>query len=494
VILLLTLSLGACKKEFLDITPNHYLTEDNFYKTQQDFLQAVNAVYGDMQNFILDAHMLEEGRSDNTTYDTHLDQGSLGGTRQLGMMDQFRQTSDASIIQSAWTQLYNGIKDCNVPLLYLKNTDIDIDPALAIRLSGELRFFRAYYHFIALQYWGDVPLLLTPVITADDAFSIKRNPKEEVYAAILQDASYADSVLPASYTGADVGRVTKGTADMLLAKVHLTRHEYADAETALRKIIGSGQYALLPNYADIFDPASKNNKESIFEVQFKEGAEGESSNFMYQFAPVGSHGTVIVGPGAGGGLNIPTLDMVAAYEPSDLRKAVSVDSIDRGGITVYYIKKYDHDTDPNFARTPDDWTVYRYADVLLMLAETLNEQAYSTGEPFDLLNQVRTRAGLGALGSGGVPGQESFRDTLAHERRVELAFENHRWFDLLRTGKAIEVMSAYGAREIAHPTLPPPDFLPFDGNSYNLNADKLLYPIPGNELNKDPNLTQNPGY
>jgi hypothetical protein len=448
-----------------------------------------------MQKFILNAHFLQEGITDNTTYDNHLDQGSLGGRRQWGFMDQFKMTSDAVLVSDAWSLIYNSIKDSNVLLSYLPTADIDQNARE--QFEGEGKFFRAYFNFIAVRYWGDVPLLLNPVTTADEAFAITRSPVEEVYQAIIQDALYAKSVLPESYPSADdKGRITSGAAKILLAKVYLTRHEYAKAETELREITGSNGYALLENYADIFDPANKNHSESIFEVQFKEGDEGESSNFMYQFAPVGSRGSVILGPesGGSGGRNLPTLDMVQAYEPNDLRKDVSIGSIMRSGETVYYVAKYDHDTDPNFARTPDNWPVYRYGDALLMLAEAINEQGYRTGEPFDLLNQIRNRAGLSSFTPGDLPDQEAFRNAIAHERRVELAFENHRWFDLLRTGKAIEVMTAYGIKEMANPTLSPPDFLPYDSNSYNINPDKLLYPIPSDELNKASNMAQNPGY
>jgi starch-binding outer membrane protein, SusD/RagB family len=304
----------------------------------------------------------------------------------------------------------------------------------------------------------------------------------------------AASILPAKYTGKDIGRITSGAAKMLLAEVYMTRHDYVTAQKELNDIVGSNQYKLLSNYADVFNPANKNNTESIFEVQFKEGAEGESSTFMYQFAPVGSRGTVIVGPESGPGKNIPTLDMVSAYEPNDLRKDISIGFFNRKPDPLYYVNKYNHDTDPNFSRTPDNWPVYRYADALLMLAEAINEQSYQSGTPFSMLNQVRNRAGLPSLLPGNVTNQESFRNAIAQERRVELAFENHRWFDLLRTGKAISVMTAYGVKEMALPTLAPPSFLPFDSKSFNITQAKLLYPIPSNELSLNSNIKQNTGY
>lgn len=493
VVIILPVVFMACKKSFLDITPKHYTTEGNFYQTQDNFIQAVNAVYGDMQNFILNAHILQEGRSDNTTYDNFLDQGQIGGNVQKGFMDQFIESSNANIISTAWTQIYTGIKDCNVPLHFLKNTT-NIDSDLAKRLEGELRFFRAYFHFVAVQYWGDVPLLLEPINTAEEAFAIKRVPVADVYKAIVEDAKYAESALRLNYTGEDIGRVTNGAAKMLLANIYMTLNDYANAQKSLQDIVSSNQYKLLTDYAAIYNPANKNNTESIFEVQFKDGQEGEASNFMYQFAPVGSRGIVFIGPGTGGGNNIPTLDMINAYESDDLRKDVSIGSMTRTGNTVYYIKKYDHDVDPNFATTPDNWPVYRYADVLLLLAEAINEQGYQTGDPFTLLNQIRSRAGLSSLTPGDLPNQDDFRNALAHERRIELAFENHRWFDLLRTGKAIETMTAYGLIEVANPTTPPASYLPYNSNSFKITQNKLLYPIPADELNKAPNLTQNPDY
>ncbi|SDM31033.1 RagB/SusD family nutrient uptake outer membrane protein [Kriegella aquimaris] len=482
----------GCSDEFLDVTPNHYLTEGNFYQTEEDFDQALLGVYGSLQDYALSAHFLEEGRSDNTTYDNLLDQGSLGGGRQYGFLDQFKMTSDAGPISDAWNTIYSAIKDCNVTLFYLNKAEID--PVSAKSMEAELRFFRAFYHFIAVRYWGDVPLLIEPVNSAEDAFALERNSIADVYQAIVQDAEFAISNLPPGYAGNDVGRVTKGAARMLLAKAYLTRGDYSNAQNQLNNIIGSNEYDLLANYADVFDPTNKNHPESILEVQFKEGAEGESSNFIYQFAPVGSRGVVVLGPESAPGRNIPTTDLVEAYEANDIRKDISVAYFDRDPSPLYYINKYNHDTDPDFSRSPDNWPVYRYADVLLMLAEAINEQSYQTGTPFDMLNRVRLRAGLPELTPTDLPDQESFRNAIAQERRVELAFENHRWFDLVRTGKAIEVITAYGIKEKANPTLVPPDFIAFGPESFAITQEKLLYPIPNNELDLNPNMTQNPGY
>lgn len=486
------LIFSGCSDEFLDVTPNHYLTEGNFYQNAEEFDQSVLGVYGSLQNYVLRAHILEEGRSDNTMYDNLLDQGTLGGSRQYGFLDQFKMTSDAVPVSDAWRAIYGAIKDCNVTLSNLGTADIDQDQSE--QWEAELRFFRAFYHFVAVRYWGDVPLLLETVNSAEEAFALKRNTTVEVYKAIIEDSEYAISKLPLKYSENDVGRITKGAARMLLAKVYLTQKMYSNAEQQLNAIVASNQYELLPNYSDIFDPSNKNHDESILEVQFKEGAEGESSNFIYQFAPVGSRGVVVVGPESGPGRNIPTLDLVEAYEPDDLRKEVSVGYFDRDPSPLYYVNKYNNDTDPDFSRTPNNWPVYRYADVLLMLAEVINEQGYEAGTPFNMLNSVRERAGLSELTPTDLPDQESFRKAIAQERRVELAFENHRWFDLLRTDQAIDVMTAFGAKEKANPTLTPPDFIAYGAESFAITPEKLVYPIPNNELDLNPNLTQNPGY
>jgi hypothetical protein len=478
--------LFSCQNDFLEITPKYFLTEGDFYKTENDFQQAVIGVYGKLQQFTLQADILQEGISDNTTYDNQLDQSFLGSENQYGFIDQWNMNSAAGTISSSWNLIYGAVKDCNFALANLENANIE--EAVAKQVEGELKFLRAYFYFTAVRYWGNIPLLLKPVNTSEEAFAITRSTTEEVYQSIIKDAEDAASALPASYSSKNIGRITAGAAKMLLAQVYLTRREYAKAETKLREIVSAPQYGLLPDYAEVFNPSNKNSKESIFEVQFKDGAEGEASNFMYAFAPVGSRGVIVVGPLSEGGRNIPTNDMIEAYENGDLRKDISIGYFARKTTPLYYVKKYDHDSDPQFARTPDNWPVYRYADALLMLAEAINEQGFKPGEPFNLLNQVRNRAGLASLTTADASSQDAFRNVLLRERRVELAFENHRWFDLIRSGKAIEILTAHGERERANPTIPPPNFLPITSESFRISEDKLIFPIPINELIKNPNL------
>jgi hypothetical protein len=270
-----------------------------------------------------------------------------------------------------------------------------------------------------------------------------------------------------------------------LGKVYLTQRNFAQAAATLKEVIdqaAENKYMLLPNYADVFRVTNENHRESIFDVQFKKGGTGEGSPFTNQFAPRAS-GTIVTKVGPGLGYNIPTQDMDDAYEPGDLRKAVSMSAGYMNGSTFVaskYVTKY---LDVPFQANDADnnWPVLRYADVLLMYAEALNEQGFvADGPAFDYLNQVRARAGLPARTAVNadpalqVADQAAFRLAVEQERRVELAFENHRWFDLVRTGRAIDVMAAHGIA---------------------IEPYQLLYPAPQSQIDINPAIiTQNPGY
>src|SRR5690606_19372617 len=215
-------------------------------------------------------------------------------------------------------------------------------------------------------------------------------------------------------------------------------------------VIGSG-YSLLPNYEDVFDPRHKNSVESVFDVQYNAAIEGEASRYAYRFVPFNSGNSVVpfndLNPGQAG-YNIPTRDIVRAYEPGDLRKSASIAWFVREGNSQFdvsigdsipYILKFVHPFDQP-GRTDENWPVYRCAHVLLMMAEAINEVSGPTTEALGYVNQVRKRAGLDEVNPG--LGQEAFRQLIYREQRVELAFENHRWYQLVRTGRAIEVMNA----------------------------------------------------
>jgi hypothetical protein len=252
----------------------------------------------------------------------------------------------------------------------------------------------------------------------------------------------------------------------------------------LRAVIASGQYGLNDDYADNFSIKTKNSKESIFEIQYIEGPNGLGSDFVDTFIPWDYYDTDITGHeitnGAPNGWNIPTQDLLNAYEDGDVRRDASITDFtsDEYGIDLPFIKKYQSiGAQPGI--TANDFPVYRYADVYLMLAECLNEQGFTAGgDAFKYLNLVRERAHLDDKTANNdddalnVPNQQAFRDAIAHERQIELAFENHRWFDLLRTGKAVQVMTAHAINERAYKS----DSWPIASSAYK--DIRLVYPYP----------------
>jgi hypothetical protein len=494
-ILLSTLAISisaGCKKSFLDQSPEATIVGTNFFKTETDIKQAVNGAYSSLIGMGLTSYWLfGEMRSDNTTYQYN---GKDRGLEQREFVDEFLSSATAPPIQQFWQESYTGIARCNDVLDHVEK--IDMPAANKNQYTGEAELLRAFHYFNLVRQFGGVPLRITSTQSPADARSKGRAPEVDVYKQIIADLTDASTKLPVKYTGGDIGRVTQGTALTLLGKVYLTQKNYADALTALRKVTSLG-YAMLGDYKNVFDPANKNNSESIFEMQYLGSQNGLSSNFLYQFAPWTSGSTVTGDPGtnlgSGNGYNIPTQDMINAYEAGDVRKdaSLSLNFTDpTSGKVIPYVIKYNHGF-VDRGRTNDDFPILRYPDVLLMIAECLNEQAFSGGgEAFTLLNQVRTRAHLPAKTAGNanpalnVSTQAAFRDALFQERRVEFAFENHRWYDLLRTGKAVDVMNAHGARQIA-------EFATIPAGSYQVTANKLLLPIPQREVTLD-NLVQNP--
>jgi hypothetical protein len=492
-ILFISIAATSCKKDFLNQTPEASLAGTNFYQTETDFKQAVNGSYAAIRDMAGVSYWLfGEMRSDNTTYQYN---PSDRGYEQREFIDQFLVGATAEPVQLYWQQNYTGIARCNE--IISRIGAIDMAEGIKNQYTGEALFLRAFNYFNLVTQYGGVPLRLEPAGSPAEALSKGRATAEEVYAQIITDLQEASTKLPAKYANAELGRATQGAALALLGKVYLTQKKYPEALTELKKVQALG-YSLMANYADVFVPANKNNVESVFEIQYLGSQPSMSSNFLYQFAPWNS-GSIITGDagttlGGGNGWNIPTQDMISAYETGDVRKDVSLATgfTDLTGKVqnIPYVKKYNHGfTDRG--RTDDNFPVIRYADVLLMIAECLNEQGFSAGgEAFTLLNQVRVRAHLAPKTAGNanaalnIDSQVAFREAIFKERRVELAFENQRWNDLVRSGKAVELLTAQAKDPIAkQPNIP--------SGSYIVTANKLLIPIPQREVNLD-NLAQNP--
>ncbi|MGZ3946186.1 MAG: RagB/SusD family nutrient uptake outer membrane protein [Mucilaginibacter sp.] len=486
-LLLSALGIAGCKKDYLSLQPADSQNAANFFKTPAQFTQAINGAYQPLQGLYNGSFwVMAEMRSDNTSYE--YDPGDRSGTLKEEM-DEFRELNNNDYPGEFLGTSYQIIGRCNAIIGRLPAAKLDA--ATADPIAGQALFLRAFNYFNLVRLFGNVPLVLNEVQSVDDAYKqATRAEAAKVYAAIIADATDAIAKLPVKYAAdGDKGRVTKGTAETMLAEVYMTQHKFDLAIPLLQAVIASNAYSLNSNYADNFDITKKNGPESIFEIQYMEGSNGLGSDFVDTFIPWDYYDSDITGyeiaNSAQNGWNIPTQDMVSAYEEGDNRREASLVEYTSNeyGKDLPFIKKYVSQGAVQ-GITANDFPVYRYADVYLMLAECLNEQGFAGGgDAFRYLNLVRERAGLADKTTGNadpalnVSSQEAFRAAIAHERQVELAFENHRWFDLLRTGKAVEVMTAHGAREKA-------DKAPYwTVNPAAYSNIRLLYQYPLNEQN-----------
>ena len=474
--LLITIIISSCSQDFLDLKPISSATSDNFYKTADDMKNAVNGAYAGLQSAGItgNSYIFGDIASDNTVA------VASGSVTDQDEFDRFYIKTTNPYILSAWNDSYTVIARFNTILD--KIDGVTMDAALKSRYIAEVKFLRAVVYFNLVRTFGDVPLVLKSITNSDEGYNYSRNPKAEVYTQIEKDLTDAEAVLPATYTGADIGRATKGAAKAFLGKVYLTEKKYAPAVAKLKEVIDLGVYTLLPSYADVFRVANKNNKESVFDVQYKSGGSGEGNPWPNSFAPQNSGNAVIAFGGDGN--NAPTTDLINAYETGDLRKdaSLAVSYVNAAGQVIpdKFVKKY-FDVPVAKNDNGNNIPVIRYADVLLMYAESLNEVSYqANGDAFTYLNMIRTRAGLVKKTTTEIPTQAAFRLAMEQERRVEFAFEGQRWFDLVRTGRAVEVLNSKKDQiRIVAP----------------LTENNLVFPIPQSQIdiNKE-KIKQNPGY
>ncbi|MHA4808628.1 RagB/SusD family nutrient uptake outer membrane protein [Flavitalea flava] len=482
--LALLTSLGGCKK-YLDKAPLDSINSANFFQNANDAVTAVNGAYQPLQwpklfNLRMWATDIVAGNSVV---------GAGGGTDGIETVQQSNFVTDPSNagVLDLYRGPYPGILRCNLVIGNVPG--IKMDTLLRNRILGEALFLRAHYYFILVRFFGDIPLITKPQ-TPSDNLRPARTPKTQVYQQIIQDLTAAAGLLPAReiYSGSDVGRASKGAATGMLAKVYLTLGQYQHALDLCKQVTALG-YSLNLNYTDNFDPAHKNSVESLFEVQYS----GTTTYGFFNDLNQASWSSTFMGPrnanfvGGGYGWNQPTQEFVDAYESGDKRKDATLlyqgcpsfdgKSYSAGfSTTGYNVRKFlvPLSVSPDYNTNPEDFPVLRYADILLMQAEALNELD-KTNEAEAPLNLVRQRAGLPPIASG--LSKTDFRIAVLHERRMELAFEGQRWFDLVRVDNG-----QYGL-----------DFLHSIGKS-NAGSKYLLMPIPQIERDANPNLTQNTGY
>ncbi|WP_210488138.1 RagB/SusD family nutrient uptake outer membrane protein [Rufibacter aurantiacus] len=494
--LLLTLGLGSCD-DYLDRTPLDTINPSNFYKTEKDAIAAINGAYQPLMwpklyNFQIWTSDIWAGNSIV---------GAGGGTDGIGTQDvsNFVLTTANEAALDLWRGPSPGILRANVVLKYVPA--IEMEEGLKNRILGEAKFLRGLYYFILVRAFGDVPLITdAPDTPTQEYLYPSRTPKDQVYAQIVQDLTEAIELLPTreTYSGSDIGRASKGAATGLLAKVYLTLGDYAKTVELCEQVTSLG-YTLNPDYSANFNPLSENGPESLFEVQY--AGKVNTADFFGGNEQMASWVSTFTGPRnanmvAGGyGWNQPTQEFVNQYEPGDLRKDKTI--LYEGGpdfdgqaykksysVTGYNLRKFlvPKSVSSEYNTNPANFPVLRYADVLLMQAEALNElgrtaeaQAPATsinnGGP---LNRVRLRAGLPNLTG---LNQVALRTAIRKERRLELAFEGHHWFDIIR----------YDNGQYFVPYL-------HSLGKTNASTKHMLLPIPQQEVTANPNLVQNPGY
>ncbi|HSU52088.1 MAG TPA: RagB/SusD family nutrient uptake outer membrane protein [Segetibacter sp.] len=489
LLLLFITTISSCKKDFLTIYPENTLNEGNFYNSEKEYILLANGCYVAMRDYEKQQHwVMAELPSDNASFQYN----NVTGEASKGVIDQLLFASNNVIYPQFWNFSYSGITNCNKLLSELDREGVSWSKAsLKDRCAGEALFLRSLYYFNLVRQFGGVPLVLEPVTSAN-AVLIKRSKEDQVYTQIVADLKQAITRFTAAKDVEENGRANLGSANALLGKVYLTMHKYAEAETVLKTVIDSKQYSLLTDYADVFNPAKKDYKETIFAMQYSENNVELANTFIFWFAPWNSAGAVtkranisIIGTG---GWNQPTDDLLNAFEAGDKRKNVSIgiyNGKDWDGVfkAIPYCAKYAPPLSAPDNRCGDNLPILRYSDVLLMYAEVLNELG-RTGEALPFVQQVRNRAGLTNVLAG--YSKETLSTLIANERQVEFCFENQRWYDLKRTGKALAVLTAHGLREkVKRAYLFP--------TAFQVEAYKLLAPIPQIEIEVN-QLEQNPGY
>ena len=472
-------AVQGCKK-FLDVDPAYTQDAENYFNTPADYEMALIGAYDLLQACTINSVWLGEIASDNTIAGGE----SVNDTEGLHQIDMMTHGGVSNELRSVFRWNYAGISRAN---FILEHKD-KIDFSGKDLILAEAKFLRALYYFDLVKTFGDVPLVIDKRLGAEEAIETPRTPANEVYAQIESDLQDAIAVLPVS--SSIKGRATKGAAQSILGKAYLYQQKFTDAATQLEAVITSGSYSLISDYADLFSVANEGHSETIFDVEYSglEGGGYGCFSCLEGYAGPGFHGIrQYNGPvyGDGNSYNLPTQDLYDAFDPSDPRRDLTILDIDAfiaaqanpadityaigaGGHTGYYNNKYikrqgEIGLPDNDLTSPVNYRMVRYADVLLMAAEA-HYQNGNTGTAENYVNQIRTRVGMPSITLNSI-------NDIYTERRLELACEGHRFFDLVRTGQAAANIDGFqpGKHE--------------------------LFPIPQVEIDlAGGNWSQNPGY
>lgn len=498
---LLLLSLGSCKEDFLNQNDPNAVSVESYFKTENDVLLAVNGLYNILRsgNTIGEGSALySEERSDNSGRDDN--QSNAGEPFQF---NDFSILPSNSYLRTHWSSMYDGIARCNTLLSRIDQVQFTSED-LKKRYLAEAKFVRGLLYFHLVRKFGDIPLSTQEITSKSEADAVAFRAKEsEVYAQIVKDLTEAlDSNLPNQQWEYAVGRTSKAAINALLGQVYLTMgttldenatEKFQKAEQYLTAAYGLKSFGKLSEikYSDVFDVNKKmSNKELIFQVQYLQGDQNYHSSIARNNQARGE--TVNSQFPATGAGTRASKDLVNEYEVGDLRKDFSVKFASDSKVNDWFITKFRDNSDA--AGTTgwggNDWILMRYADVMLMMAE-VKMYLGKDNEAISLLDEVRERAGLPTYAvskqnSSYTSKFPTLKDAILHERRVELAFENHRWFDLIRTYDGQELVDYFKKKDQAN-----------YGNAKlsNISAKDRYFPIPFDEYKLDPvKMYQNPGY
>lgn len=470
-IIILGLSFASCE-DILDKDPLGRLDAGSFFQNAEDAVSAINAAYEPLlfnnnnSNFYWAMGVVT---SDDAVA------GGDGSRPGIVEMDFLTYTPRTQELNDFWRLNYAGITQCNTVLEQVPG--IEMDAALKDRIIGEALFLRSFYYFWLTQVFGDVPLLLK--ITPPDELKIPKTPKTTIYTQIVADCERAASLLPVQYAGADVGRATKGAAFALAAKTNLYQKDWNKTLEYVQKVKALNVYALVPDYGDNFRKETQNNSESVWEIQHA-NLELGVGNFLNQWWCSRKYGE-------GYGFAEATQNFLDEFESGDPRRPWNVAINNDKYFELIYKPSFSStrygpvkylQSDSVVTQKADgdiNYGAIRYAEVLLWEAEALTELGRVT-EAQVPLETVRARARAMAANPATVlpqvttTSQQEMLDAIRHERRVELGFEMHRFFDLVRWGIADKHIEGFkvGKHEV--------------------------FPLPQTEIDLNPSLVQNPGY
>lgn len=468
--------MTACSDNFVDIQPENEINSENFFNTPEDYESAIIAGYDLLSTTYLNS-MIGEMASDNT----------LCGGENANDVPAFQEIDDMEHgvvndqLRNIWNWMYAGINRTNYIFEFRDKIDFDGKQAIL----GEAAFLRAYYYFELVKFFGDVPLPVDKRVEFGDETGFDRAPASEVYAQIEADLQFAAERLPV--VPSQAGRATSGAALALLGKVYLYQDKFGPAASTLDQVINSGQYDLVTDYDAMWEEGGENGIESVFEVQYtdQQGASFDcfacsEGNIAVGFNGIRGYNGPIYADGFS--FNVPTQELVDAFEAGDLRYAATILDIQafsdaNGGVdwvegfehTGYYNHKYiaragEQSIGDTRLTSNRNYRAIRFADVLLMAAEANSRGSIDEAKAQNYLNRVRSRAGLADVSASG----NALTTAIYQERRVELAGEGQHFFDLVRTGRAADEIDGFVAGK--HELFPIPVIeIELAGNRWNQN-------------------------